>query len=133
MANQSYGDLLDFFQNTEDKPLTGTYYEFKPFTPEDVGIPFSYDIIDDKSFLYNNVLNALNAELKTQTIKTNERCGFKVNGYCVTQDGDLWQVQSVVERVVAPNTKQALRDQVQTLETEYVVRLIGVNNPWGFK
>lgn len=128
-----YGDILDFFKAKEDEPLKGTYYEHKPFTPDDVGVRFSYDIIDEPNTAYANILNTLNTELRTQTIKTNDACGFKVNGYCVTQEGGLWQIASVIERLVSHNNKQALRIQTRTIDTVYVVRLIGVNNPWGFK
>lgn len=128
-----YGDILDFFKGKEDEPLKGTYYSEKPFTPDADGVRFSYDIVDEPTASYANVLNTLNTELKTQTIKTNDACGFKVKGYCVTQDGGLWQIASVVERIISANNKQALRSQVKTIDTIYVIRLIGVNNPWGFK
>lgn len=128
-----FGDILDFFHPRDDEPLSGTYYKNKPFTPNDEGIKFCYDIIDDKNAVYNTILNTMHTNVKTQTIKTNDACGFEVNGYCVTQDGGLWQIASVIERVITANSKQALRTQTRTLETEYIVRLIGVNNPWGFK
>lgn len=133
MAKNCYGDLLDFFHPKENEPLTGTYYEHKPFTPDDEGKRFSYDIVDDKSVAYNTILNTMQTNLKTQTIRTNDACGFTVNGYCVTQDGGLWQISSVIERVISSDSKQALRHQTRTFDTEFIVRLIGVNNPWGFK
>ena len=44
-----------------------------------------------------------------QTKKTNDDCGFKINGYIATQDGLFWQITGILKRLVKDENKQALR------------------------
>jgi hypothetical protein len=126
-------DFLDFLTIKDEEVLTGTYYNRRPKTIEDVGISFQYDIVDEKDETYSKLLDAIETTKALQTIKTNDLCGFKVKSYVITQTGELWQITGIVKRVVKPENKQALRVLKTTVETEYVIRLIEVENPWGLK
>lgn len=126
-------DFLDFLTAKDDEVLTGTYYNRRPKTPKDRGVGFSYDIVDEGDRSYSKLLDSLEAELSLQTIKSKDYCCFKVKGYVVTQEGGLWQITGIIKRLVHPETKEALRILRETASTEYVIRLIEVQNPWGLK
>ena len=126
-------DYLDFLTIKDEEVLTGTYYARLPLSNKDNGIPFQYDIVDEKDKSYTTLLNTLQTEQSLQTIKTNDMCGFKVKGYVATQDGLLWQISGLIKRIIKPNNKQALRILKESIETEYVIRLIEVDNPMGLK
>lgn len=126
-------DFLDFLTVKDEEVLTGTYYKRKPITTDDGGLPFSYDIVNESDRTYSTMLNTLQTEQAVQTIVTNDLVGFKVKGYVVTQDGILWQITGIVKRLVKAENKQALRILKQTIDTEYVIRLIAVDNPMGLK
>lgn len=126
-------DFLDLLTVKDEEVLTGTYYARRPITPQDQGIRFAYDIVDPNDRSYHNILNTLNTTMSIQTIKTNDLCGFQVKGYVTLQDGGLWQISGIIKHAVKDGAKQALRLLKQTIETEYVIRLIEVDNPWGLK
>jgi hypothetical protein len=126
-------DFLSFTNIKDEEVLSGTYYSKRPLTPQDAGKNFSYDIVNENDRAFSKVLDNLRTVKSLQTIKTNDMCGFKVNGYVVTQDETLWQIQGIIKRVVNPENKQALRLLKETNETEYVLRLSEVINPWGLK
>ena len=126
-------DFLDFLQIKDEEVLTGTYYARRPLITADTGIRFQYDIVDESDKSYATILNNLKTERTLQTIKTNDMCGFKVNGYIVTQDGDFWQITGIIKRLVKPENKQALRILKQTVETTYIIRLMQVENPMELK
>ncbi len=126
-------DYLDLLAPKGEEVLHGTYYDRRPITPQTSGVRFAYDIIDEPRSSYTNLLGTLNTTISYQTIKTNDLCGFKIKGYCVTQDGGLWQIQEIVKRLVSKKTKQALRIMNNTIDTEYVLRMTEVDNPWELK
>lgn len=126
-------DFLDFLQIKDEEVLSGTYYSRRPITTSDKGIRFQYDILDESNKSYTTLLNNLQTETELQTIKTNDMCGFKVKGYVATQDGLLWQISGIIKRLIKPENKQALRILKQTIETEYILRLIKVDNPMELK
>lgn len=122
-------DFLDFLTVKDEEVLTGTYYKRRPTTTDDGGVTFNYDVVDESDRAYSALLNTLQTEQAMQTIKTNDLCGFKIKGYVVTQDGVLWQITSILKKIVKPENKQALRILKQTIETEYIIRLLAVDNP----
>lgn len=126
-------DFLNFIAQDSDEVLSGTYYEKIPKTPDVSGVRFKYDIVDESDKSYAKILDNIKTEQAMQTIKTNDVCGFKVKGYIVTQDDDFWQITGIVKRVVVKKSKYALMFQKETSATEFVIRLIGVENPWGLR
>ena len=126
-------DFLSLLTVKSEETLKGTYYARRPLSPEDAGVSFAYDILNEPRSSYANILGTLNTVTSTQTIKTNDLCGFKVKGYCATQDGGFWQIEEIEKRIVSKKSKQALRITKNTIETEYVLRMIEVDNPWGLK
>lgn len=126
-------DFLDLLTIKDEEVLTGTYYNRRPKTTADVGISFSYDIVDESDRNYSKLLDNLQTEQVMQTIKTNDLCGFKTKGYVVTQDGRFWTITGIIKRLVKHENKQALRVLRQTIETEYIIRLLQVDNPMELK
>lgn len=126
-------DFLDFLHIQDEEVLSGTYYARLPKTSQDAGEPFQYDIVDDNDKTYSLLLNNIQTEQSIQTIKTSDASGFKVKGYVVTQDGALWQITGIIKKLSNPNNKQALRILTETVESEYIIRLIQVDNPMGLK
>lgn len=126
-------DFLDLLTIKDEEVLTGTYYNRCPKTTADEGISFSYDIVDESDRNYSKLLDNLQTEQVMQTIKTNDLCGFKTKGYVVTQDGIFWTITGIIKRLVKHENKQALRVLRQTIETEYVIRLLQVDNPMELK
>ncbi len=134
-------DLLNLLSIKDEEVLTGTYYDRLPIqsnipvpvSDSDYGIKFQYDIVDEHDRFYSTLLGNLQTENGSCTIKTNDMCGFTVNGYIATQDGSFWQITGIVKRLVKLSTKQALRYLKETAETEYVIRLNEIDNPWELK
>lgn len=123
-------DFLDLLHIKDEEVLSGTYYARRPKTPQDSGVPFEYDIVSEPRSNYGNIISNLNGVLSYQTIRTNDLVDFKVKGYCVTQEGGLWQIEEITKQLVTTNNKQALRN-IKQIETERILRMIEVDNPWG--
>ena len=130
---KNVNDLLNFIIPQSDEVLKGIYYSKIPKTPNDSGVEFRYDIVDESDRSYAKILDNLVTEQAIQTIKTNDVCDFKIKGYIVAQDGEFWQITGIVKRLVIKESKHALRLIKETPSTEYVIRLIGVENPWGLR
>ena len=125
--------LLDMLVVKHEEVMTGTFYPNCPKALTDYGIKFKYDIVDERDSSYAKMLENIKTTQSVCTIKTNDMCGYKDLAYVVTQDSRLWQISGVIERLVRPHNKQALRLMKKTADTEYVIRLIGVDNPKGLK
>lgn len=125
-------DFLDILHIKDEEVLTATYYPKRPKTPNDTGEPFAYDIVAEPRSNYGNIISNLNGVLSYQTIKTNDFANFKVKGYCVTQEGGLWQIEEITKQLITSDNKQALRN-IKQIETEYTLRMIEVDNPWGLE
>ncbi len=122
---------LKFMTDRSEEVLKGTYYKVIPQKPTDEGSRFTYQIVDQSDKTYSKMLDGLEAPLKTMTIRSDDRqCGFEIKGYIVSQDGQLWQISGVIEAPANENTMQALRRHVRTIQSRYIMRLIGVENPW---
>ena len=90
-------------------------------------------MLDPHSREYRTIIGTLLVEGKNTAIKTRSAIDFKEKQYIVTQDGQFWQIVSVLENVQAEQSKQALRFFVETAQTEKTIRLIGKDNPWGIQ
>lgn len=125
-------DFLDFLTIKDEEVYWGTYYSKRPKSYKNHGIGFSYDVVDPNDKNYAKLLENLRADKATLTIKTNDMCGFAIGGYIATQDGEFWQINGISKRD-NPENKQALRNLTFTVNTEFVIRLINVENPMELK
>jgi hypothetical protein len=121
---------LKYMTDRSEEVLAGTYYKVIPQKPTDSGERLASKIVNQTDTNYAKLLDSLEAPIKTMTISTDDRRGFEIKGYIVSQDGDLWQITGLVEAPANDNTMQALRRRVRTIQSRYIMRLIGVENPW---
>ena len=124
-------DFLDILDVKTNEVFKGKYYKDRPETPADFATEFTYDVVDANDRTYSKVLNNLEVDRGTHSIKTNEYLDFKINAYVITQDGLMWQITSV--QTIPSKNKQAYRYIKRAVGEEYVLRLIQVDNPWGLK
>ena len=64
------------------------------------------------------------------TIKTKEHLEWRNNGYILTMDGRLCRIISVTEDVRAASLEARAMFAIP-IGTEFVIRLVEVDNPWG--
>lgn len=124
-------DFLDLLDVKGNEVFEGKYLKDRPSTPLDVAVGFSYDVVDPNDRSYSKVLDNLQADIGTHTIKTNDYCGYEINGYVISHDDKLWQITSIT--TVPTKNKQAYRYLKHAVGEEYILRLLEVQNPWGLE
>lgn len=125
-------DALDFFHSQREEVLTGTYYPVRPKTDAQHGTEFSYDVVNESDRSYSMLIEALKTDRTVCTIKSSDKINFQIKGYVRTQDGIFWQISGFVKKLISQR-KQALRILKETVDTEYIIRLIEADNPMGLK
>ena len=134
-------DYLDLMQGKFYQLETGKYYKRLPKAttpgsgemqdPDTVGIPFDYETLDPTEWHYKQLLqNIIDAQGATVTIKTKSALEWRNNGYIVAMSGNLYRIISVTEDVRAA-TPEARALFAMPVGTDFVIRLIEVDNPWG--
>lgn len=117
-------DILDFETVRDGYVLTGTYRPKK----SSAGVAFGYEIVDEQRRSYGHVINNLIGDNAVLVIKSNDHSGFRVRGYVVTQDDELWQITEVVKRMQEVN-RDVLRVLKHNPSTEYLIAMTRVQNP----
>lgn len=125
-------NVFDFMTEKSDDYFSGTYYTRRPKTTEDKGIAFDYDLENDQTQEKGQILNSLEVHSERMSIKTVERLKFRINGFVVSQEGEMWQIESMLSRPYKAE-KQAYRTWQTPPRKETVLRLIKVQNPWGLQ
>lgn len=134
-------DYLDLMQGKFYQLETGKYYKKLPTArvpektirqdPDTVGIPFDYETLDPTEWHYKQLLqNIIDAQGATVTIKTKSALEWRNNGYIVAMSGTLYRIISVTEDVRAASAEARALFAVP-VGTDYVIRLVEVDNPWG--
>ena len=133
-------DYLDIAQGRYFQTQAARYYRVLP-TPQAKDVPsheqdpqpFEYEALDPTEWHYRQLLqNLIDKEAASFTIKTKTRLLWRVGAQIVTMDGRLYKIISVTEDVSA-SSRQARRMFAVPLGTEYVLRLVEVENPWGVR
>ena len=134
-------DLLDILKGKYYQTHTGRYFSKLPepimliTSVDDLydlseGIDLDYEYVDPTSYRYKTLLNNLNDnETASATIKTKTELPYRVNGYIALDNGRLCSIISVTEDVSAA-PREAARLMPIPQGTEYVIRLLEVDNPW---
>ncbi len=134
-------DLLDILKGKFYTTHFGKYYHYLPApviptnTPDviyDLEAPFlfDYEYVDPTAWSYKQLIgNLVEKDGANCTIKTTDALNFKTGGYVITQDGKLYQVTSITRDEKTAN-KEAARLSIIPLNTEYVLRLQEIENPW---
>ena len=131
-------DYIDLMRGKFYQLECGKYYIKLPTSsqterqdPDTVGIPFDYETLDPTEWHYKQLLqNLIDAQAATATIKTTDRLEWRNNGYIVAMDGRLYRIISVTEDVRAAS-REARALFAVPVGTEYVIRLVEIDNPWG--
>ena len=121
-------DYLDFLVDTSDEYMTGYYYRRRPRNATDGRIAFKYKQLDPNSKVFDKFLGNVRADAATYAIKTNDKCGFAVGGYIVTQNGLFWEISSVITNEEPTRDKDVLRFFRVAKRAECNIRMIAVDN-----
>ena len=115
----------------DDEFMTGYYYERRTVSPEDGRAIFKYSRLDPYSRVFDTQLGQMRIDRETYSLKTNTGLNWKVNGYISTQNGKFFQIVEVLTNEQPKGSEDVLRLFKRAVETEYTIRLIKVDNPWG--
>lgn len=121
-------DYLDFLVDTSDEYMTGYYYKRRPKNARDGRIAFKYKQLDPNSRVFDKLLGDVRADSATYAIKTNDKCGFAVGGYIVTQNGLFWEISSVITNEEPSKDKDVLRFFCVSKRAECNIRMLAVDN-----
>lgn len=126
-------DLLDVLQGRYNYVFTGTHFSARPTDIDAEGAYFDYESVDPTEWHYQKLFgNLLNNDGSTTTIKSNDDMAWAVGQYVALQDDKLFKISSVLKDYRAAN-KETFRFLKNVPQTDYVIRLVEVDNPWGVK
>lgn len=123
--------ILDFLAPKDSEFMTGYYYDRRPAAPEDGRIVFKYSRLDPYFRSFDTELGQMRLDRESYSLKTRASLPWKVKGYISTQDGRLWQIMEIAEDNQPKGTEEVLRLFRTAPETDYTIRLLKVDNPWG--
>ncbi len=125
-------DILDLLTPKPRFTATASYLP-EPINSTDVGaVQFNYEYVNPVSQSYRRLFGNIQSVAGEVAIRTNDQLPYKVGGTVITQDGKTFEILQIEEDYQAAN-KQAMRVVGVPLSTEYVMRLVMVDNPWGVK
>ena len=123
-------DILNLLNPKPQYPATGKYYKERPISPDDGAESFNYGYVSTYSNTYRRLFGNMQGNEGQTVIRTDDQCNFAVHGFIITQDGKAFEILQVeTDRQAAP--PQAMRLFSTPVSTEYVIRLIAIDNPWG--
>lgn len=123
--------ILDFLTPKDDEYMTGYYYERRPKSPDDGRMKFRYSRLDPYSRVFDTALGQMRLDRETYSLKTRTSLPWKVKGYISAQNGKFFQIAEVLENDQPRGSEEVLRLFKRAPETEYTIRLVCVDNPWG--
>lgn len=125
-------DWLDIAKPAAHFTAKAKYYEETVDDPSDGGQVFHYEYVDPLSHTYRRLFgNIQSTDTEGETaIRTNDALPYHRGAYIVFPDGRTFQIiQMSKDFQAAP--KQAQRLFPTPVGTQYVVRMVQVENPWG--
>lgn len=127
-------DVLDMLIPHQNEVCTGTYYTRLPNTPDDNGIPFSYENVDTTEWHYQQLFaNVPVKDATSAAVKTREDYKWRVGGYIATQDGRFYTIIAVQQDYKSVASEQAFRTLSTVPGVDFVIRMTEKENPWGLK
>lgn len=133
-------DVLDIFQGRYYQLNPANYYDTLPVPqliaqdPSEIPVPepIDFEWVDTREWQYRALIgNLIDRDSANATIKTRDAIDYKVGGY-ITINGRLYTISSVTEDVSA-SSREARAIMMLPLGTEYVLRLVEIENPWGIE
>lgn len=123
--------ILTFLTPKDDEFMTGYYYERRPVSPDDGRTIFQYSRLDPYSKTFDTQIGQMRIDRETYSLKTKTNLKWKVKGYISTQNGNFFQIVEVLANDQPKSAEEVLRLFKCSVQTEYTIRLIKVDNPWG--
>lgn len=123
--------ILNFLTPKDDEYMTGYYYERRPKSPDDGRMKFRYSRLDPYSRVFDTALGQMRLDRETYSLKTRTSLPWKVKGYISAQNGKFFQIAEVLENDQPRGSEEVLRLFKRAPETEYTIRLVCMDNPWG--
>lgn len=137
-------DILDIYAGHYYNTHTARYFNRLPesisygATLEDIykmtdalGVDIDFEFVDPTSWRYKTlVTNMSDSNAADATIKTKDGEGIRVKGYLLLDNGRLMQIISITEDTAAVS-REAARILPIPAGTDYVIRLVEIENPWG--
>ena len=134
-------DALDIFAGRFNTTHTGRYFERLPDTvasPTTVkelyaleeGRDFDYEIVNPEERQYKMLISNLSdSDGATETIKSLYCLPWKNKAFVLTDDGVLYSIISIIKDTSSAEN-EAARFMPVPVGTEYILRLIEIENPW---
>lgn len=124
-------DILDIMNPKQQFTLTGKYFSERPDGPDAGGEEFNYEYVDPYTKTWRTLFANIQAGAGETAIRTDDQLEFKEGkGMVILQDGTAYLIeQKRTDYSSAP--KQAFRVLPVPIGTEYVLRLVAVEEPWG--
>lgn len=123
-------DILDLLNPKSKFTSTGKYYKERPLSPDLGTEHFNYSYESRYSNTYRRLFANVQGIEGQTVIRTDDQCHFKVHGFIITQDGKAFEILQA-EKDYQAASQQALRLFGTPVSTEYVLRLMEIDNPWG--
>lgn len=123
-------DILDILNPKERFTLTGKYYAERPDSPDIGAQEFNYEYVDPYTKTWRTLFGNIQASAGETAIRTDDQISFKKGkGLVVLQDGSCYAIEvKAVDYQAAP--KQAFRVLPVPVSTQYVLRLVAIDEPW---
>lgn len=126
-------DSLDLFTPRSRFTATGKFWTERPDSADKGGTPFNYEYVDTSTRAYRRLYaNYQSFEAGEVAIRTNDLLPWNAKGYFMTAEGALYRILDVQKDYQAA-PKQVMRLLGTPLGTEFVIRAVNVENPWGAK
>lgn len=122
-------DILDIMNPKPRFTSSARYYE-EPVDGPNVGAhQFNYEYVNPFSNTYRRLFANIQGVAGEVAIRTDDQLKFKINGIVITQDGQAFKIIQI-EKDYQAAQKQVMRILGTPLSTQYVMRLVAVDNPW---
>lgn len=123
-------DILDLLNPHTQFALAGTYYSERPDGPDVGGQPFNYEYVDPSTKTWRSLFANIQVSAGETAIRTDDQLSFKTgNGIVRLQDGSWYTIeQKATDYQAAP--KQAFRVLPVPVGTQYILRLVAIEEPW---
>lgn len=123
-------DMLDVLNPKTRFTASASYYEKPMNGPEEGAKQFNYEYVNPYSNTYRRLFSNIQTIAGEVAIRTDDQLNYRIDGIVVTQDGHMFKIIQVEKDYQAAN-KQVMRILGTPVSTEYVLRLINADNPWG--
>lgn len=123
-------DILDLLNPRTQFALAGMYYPERPDGPDVGGQQFNYEYVDPSTKTWRSLFANIQVSAGETAIRTTDQLSFKTgNGIVRLQDGNWYSIeQKATDYQAAP--KQAFRVLTVPVATQYVLRLVAIEEPW---